>query len=81
MSPIIKKTLHTLTGLLLAVVFVAPAQAEEVTYYHLDALGSTVAATDDTGVADNGIGQKPAQVVLHHRQQGGVENASNGQCQ
>jgi len=49
MSPIIKKTLHTLTGLLLAVVFVAPAQAEEVTYYHLDVLGSTVAATDDTG--------------------------------
>ena len=27
----------------------ATAYAEEVTYYHLDALGSTVAATDESG--------------------------------
>ena len=49
MSPTMKKILHTLTGLLLAVVLGAPTQAEEVMYYHLDALGSPVAATDATG--------------------------------
>lgn len=52
-----KKTLHankaTFTRLLgawlaLCLCFV-PVQAEEVQYYHLDALGSPVAATDETG--------------------------------
>ena len=43
-------TLHTLIGALFALsLSLTPAQAEEVMYYHSDALGSAVAATDATG--------------------------------